>query len=126
MSKAKRLRVHCILQLSVTTSPGLIASIDLGVTNEIHYSHNYGTPRTFNPAGAALYNQLFQGEAAERGVANNDRFVELIPESSDYQHVNSAFLYTGSAQPYGMNWNACWDDPESSACKPLKPLDDAR
>lgn len=54
-----------------------------------------GTPRTFNAAGAAFYDRMFQGEAGERGVANNDRFVEIIPASDDYTFTGTAFLYTG-------------------------------
>merc|ERR1712093_480737 len=73
----------------------LIASVDLGWAGVCRWSHNYGTPRTFNAAGAAFYDRMFMGEAGERGVANNDRFVEIIPASEDYAFTGTAFLYTG-------------------------------
>jgi len=102
----------------------LIASVDLGWAGVCRWSHNYGTPRTFNAAGAAFYDRMFMGEAGERGVANNDRFVEIIPASEDYAFTGTAFLYTGYNETTHMTMTACWDEPDSPDCAPRTPLDE--
>jgi len=70
---------------------------------ELHWSHSHGSPRVFNPAAADLYNQLFQGEAGQRTVANEDAVVEYIPESANYTHVLQGFHIYGENATYGMS-----------------------
>ena len=72
-----------------------IASADLNSQNIAYYSHTYGSPRVFNAAGALWYNNRFNGEAGERGVAQNDQTVNIIPEGPNYHHTGTAFYYWG-------------------------------
>jgi len=80
-----------------------IAALDLGWRNKLHWSHSHGSPRVFNPAAAQLYNQLFQGEAGQRTVANEDAVVEYIPESANYTHTLQGFHIYGENATYGMS-----------------------
>jgi hypothetical protein len=73
----------------------IIGSLDLGWAGIVAWSHSHGAPRTLNQAGADFYTRLFQGEAGERGIANNDGFVEIIPQSEDYVHAGTAFCKRG-------------------------------
>lgn len=101
----------------------LIASVDFNYHDICYYSHNYGTPRTFNEAGATYYNVRFNGEAGERATFNNDVYGDSIPAGPNYYHAGTAFYYYGTnmtnvPQP---NWNICWDDnndnPDDPACQ---------
>ncbi|GAA5907254.1 uncharacterized protein JCM6883_006195 [Sporobolomyces salmoneus] len=85
----------------------LIASIDLGWRNLCHWSHSHGAPRVFNPAAADLYNSLFQGEAGQRTVANDDAIPGYIPESANYTHTLQGFHVYGENVTYGMNFDIC-------------------
>ncbi|GAA5877503.1 hypothetical protein JCM3774_005891 [Rhodotorula dairenensis] len=88
----------------------LIASLDQGWRGQIHWSHNHGAPRTFNPAAANLYNSLFAGEAGQRVVANNDIIPTLIPESDDYTFTLQGFHIVGngtSNATYGYDFEIC-------------------
>jgi hypothetical protein len=42
-----------------------VASIDLGWSGRVHWSHNHGSPRVFNLASAQLYEKLFNGCASQ-------------------------------------------------------------
>jgi hypothetical protein len=68
----------------------LIASVDLGWAGVCRWSHNYGTPRTFNQAGVDFYTRLFQGVSGERGVANHDPIPEIIPAGPNYAHTGTS------------------------------------
>ncbi|KAK4700025.1 hypothetical protein P7C70_g6230, partial [Phenoliferia sp. Uapishka_3] len=88
----------------------LIASADLHNQNIDYYSHNYGTPRTFNQAGANWYNSNFNGEAGERGIYGNDNYTEFIPVGPNYVHTGTPFYYSGlDGQTLGPNLVICWD-----------------
>lgn len=50
-------------------------------------SHNYGAPRTLNPAAAAYHNFLLGGDQLDRGAGNADVFMNFIPASDEYAHV---------------------------------------
>lgn len=98
----------------------LIASVDLNYQQIDYYSHNYGTPRTFNVHGSNWYNQNFNGEAGERGVYGNDTYTEFIPASENYTHTGTTFLYTGfDGQTLGPIMSICWDGND-----PLGPIVD--
>ncbi|POY70305.1 hypothetical protein BMF94_6691 [Rhodotorula taiwanensis] len=95
----------------------LIMSIDQGWRGAVHWSHNHGAPRTFNPAAANLYNALFGGEAGQRTVANNDIVPTMIPESDDYTFTLQGFHIVGngtSNSTYGYDYYVCntENDPE--------------
>ncbi|KAK4047497.1 hypothetical protein OIV83_005410 [Microbotryomycetes sp. JL201] len=93
----------------------LIASLDLGWRGLCHWSHNHGAPRTFNPPAANLYNSLFQGEAGQRTVANNDIVPTIIPESNDYTFTLQGYHIYGQNSTDGhMSFTVCNtpDDPE--------------
>lgn len=47
-------------------------------------SHNYGAPRTLNPAAAAFHNFHLGGNQLDRGAANADSFMSAIPQSDEY------------------------------------------
>lgn len=99
----------------------LIASVDYNQQGIAWYSHNYGTPRTFNAAGAEWYNERFNGEAGERGIFANDTYVNKMPSGPNYHHAGTAFYYWGNdPSTYGPRWNICWDDKDGEApgCKP--------
>jgi len=99
-----------------------IAGIDLYQENTDYYNHAYGAPRVFNQAGATFYNNRFNGEAGERGIANNDQMTESIPEGVNYTHAGTPFYYWGyNHTSTGMNWRICWeeDNPDTSACLPV-------
>lgn len=100
----------------------LIASVDMNQRDIAWYSHNYGTPRTFNAAGARWYNERFNGEAGERGIYANDIYSEKIPAGPNYRHAGTAFYYWGinTTHSGGPNWQICWDDRdgEDPACRP--------
>lgn len=88
-----------------------IASMDLNSQGHAWYSHSYGQPRTFNHAGAAKYNEYFNGEAGERGIVAGDWMGESIPAGPDYEHAGTPMLYWGFNQTSGNpNWHICWDD----------------
>jgi hypothetical protein len=57
-----------------------------------YYSHAYGSPRVFNVDGASWYNWRFNGEAGERGIAENDLTSEIIPASENYTQCADFFL----------------------------------
>lgn len=97
-----------------------LASVDFNDQNICYYSHAYGSPRLFNQAGVNWYNARFNGEAGERGVANNDQYTEFIPASEDYAHAGTTFYYYGHNETGGhMNWEICWPDmPDTGACSP--------
>ncbi|KAH8923320.1 alpha/beta-hydrolase [Atractiella rhizophila] len=85
-----------------------VAAIDLGYRNLAHAIHTFGSPRVFNPAGAALFNKLFSGTSNTRTVANNDAIPQVIPESEDYVHVLGGFHVFGSGNAtYGQNYEYC-------------------
>lgn len=58
-------------------------------------SHNFGTPRVLNPAAAAYYDYLLGGTQIDRGSANADSFVSLVPQSDDWAFTNTAIWYHG-------------------------------
>ncbi|KAL8281301.1 hypothetical protein RQP46_006335 [Phenoliferia psychrophenolica] len=89
----------------------LAASADLHNQNIDYYSHNYGTPRTFNTAGANWYNSNFNGEAGERGIYANDNYTEFIPAGPNYAHAGTPFFYTAPIDPDtgGPTVVICWD-----------------
>lgn len=99
----------------------LLASVDYNQQDIAWYSHNYGTPRTFNPAGVNWYNQRFNGEAGERGLFANDTYVDKIPSGPNYAHAGTTFYYWGTnSTNNNPNWQICWDDQDGSdpACRP--------
>lgn len=91
----------------------IVASIDLGWRDLSHWSHSHGAPRVLNPASAALYDKLYEGQAGQRAVANDDSMPNIIPESDDYTHVLQGFHIYGTNTTYGMNYDICTtvDDP---------------
>ncbi|GAA5976029.1 hypothetical protein JCM5350_000290 [Sporobolomyces pararoseus] len=84
-----------------------IASLRLGWQGKVHWSHSHGAARVFNPAAANLYNSLFQGEAGQRTVANDDAVPGYIPESANYTHTLQGFHVYGENATYGMNFDIC-------------------
>ena len=102
----------------------LIASIDLGWRGLLHWSHNHGAPRTFNPAAANFYNSLFQGEAGQRTVANNDITPTIIPEGPDYTFTLQGFHVFGTNSTYGMSFTIC-NTPDDPECLGGNSQDDA-
>ncbi|KAL7008779.1 hypothetical protein EMMF5_001525 [Cystobasidiomycetes sp. EMM_F5] len=99
----------------------LIASVDFNQQDIAWYSHNYGTPRTFNKAGVDWYNYRFNGEAGERGIFANDIYVDKIPSGPNYAHAGTTFYYWGiNGTTYSPNWQICWDDVDGTdpACRP--------
>ncbi|KAH8923319.1 hypothetical protein BT69DRAFT_1281542 [Atractiella rhizophila] len=85
-----------------------IGAVDLGYRNLAHAVHSFGSPRVFNPAGAALFNKLFEGSSNTRTVANDDAIPQTIPESDDYTHVLGGFHVFGSGNAtFGQNYEYC-------------------
>lgn len=119
-----------------------IAAVDLNVQDICYYNHAYGnsfsylclyvkliyiyvgSPRVFNQAGATFYNNRFNGEAGERGIAQDDTYTEIIPASANYSHAGTAFYYYGYNQTStGMEWEICWNEDgeaNSPLCMPRK------
>lgn len=87
-----------------------VAALDLGWRGLSHWTHNHGSSRVFNPAAAAIYNSLYEGEASQRTVANQDAVPTLIPESDDYTFVLEGFHIYGTNTTYGMNVSFSRDD----------------
>ncbi|KAL8276259.1 hypothetical protein RQP46_011333 [Phenoliferia psychrophenolica] len=88
--------------------------------NAFAANHNYGTPRTFNTAGANWYNSNFNGEAGERGIYGNDNYTEHIPSGPNYAHTGTPF------STLGPKLVICWDGNSQSgpiiddpACLPV-------
>ena len=84
-----------------------VAALDLGWRGLSHWSHSHGSPRVFNAASANLYNSLYEGQAGQRCVANNDSLPTVIPESDDYTHTLQGFYVYGSNVTYGQNYDIC-------------------
>ncbi|KAM0754082.1 alpha/beta-hydrolase [Meredithblackwellia eburnea MCA 4105] len=93
-----------------------VAALDLGWRGLAHWSHNHGAPRVFNPASANVYDSLFQGEASQRCVANNDSVPTIIPESDDYTFTLEGFHIYGTNVTYGMNYYVCVNSPTDPNC----------
>jgi hypothetical protein len=93
-----------------------IAALDLGWRGLSHWSHSHGAPRVFNPAAAARYNSLYQGEASQRTVANQDSVPGTIPESADYTMTLSGFHVFGTNVTYGMNYANCFTSATDPEC----------
>lgn len=93
-----------------------ISAIDLGWRGLCHWSHSHGAPRVFGPAAANLYDSLFQGEAGQRTVANNDSVVSLIPAGPDYTFTLQGFHVYGENSTYGMSYSICDEDAEDPEC----------
>merc|ERR1711939_860008 len=102
----------------------LIHSVDLGWAGVCRWSHNYGTPRTFNQAGADFYTRLFQGVSGERGVANHDPIPEVIPSGPNYAHTGTTFYYHGYSNVTHMNMVVCRDDTSNPDCAPRQPYNE--
>lgn len=47
-------------------------------------SHNFGTPRVLNPAAANYYDFLLGGYQIDRGAANADIFMSMVPQSDEW------------------------------------------
>ncbi|GAA6059899.1 hypothetical protein JCM10212_005282 [Sporobolomyces blumeae] len=92
-----------------------IAAIDLGWAGKVHWSHSHGAPRVFNKNAADLYNSLFQGEAGQRTVANDDIVPTYIPESENYTMTLQGFHVFGENATYGMSYEIC-NDATNAAC----------
>lgn len=95
-----------------------VAALDLGWRGLCHWSHSHGAARVFNPAAANVYNQLFQGQAGQRTVANADIVPTIIPESADYTFTLQGFSITGdgvSNSTYGMSYEVCYYE-QDPAC----------
>jgi uncharacterized protein YozE (UPF0346 family) len=92
-----------------------VASIDLGWRGLCHWTHvrrsfppfllffrssvylqNHGAARVFNADAANLFNSLYQGEASQRVVANDDIVPTYIPESADYTFTLQGFHIVGN------------------------------
>ena len=79
-----------------------VAALDLGWAGKSHWIHSHGSPRVMNAASANLYNSLYQGEASQRTVANNDSVPTIIPESDDYTFTLEGFHVYGTNATYGQ------------------------
>jgi hypothetical protein len=62
-----------------------------------------------NADSATLFNKLYEGEASQRAVANQDSMPTLIPAGDDYVHVLQGFNIWGTNSTYGMNYAVCND-----------------
>lgn len=51
---------------------------------DIALSHNFGTPRVLNPAAAGYYDYLLGGYQIDRGAANADVFMSMVPQSDEW------------------------------------------
>ena len=116
----------------------LISSIVLGTQNISFFTHSYGSPRTFNPSAAALYDSMYGGDNVERAIANGDSFVTAIPQDANHTFTNTGYLcrslfcglYAKPAEmrekgygynaTYEMNRVVCYEDPENEACMPMQ------
>ncbi|CAD6579276.1 MAG: hypothetical protein CYPHOPRED_000844 [Cyphobasidiales sp. Tagirdzhanova-0007] len=99
---------------------GLISSIVLGTQNISFFTHSYGSPRTFNPSAAALYDSMYGGDNVERAIANGDSFVTAIPQDANHTFTNTGYLWYGYNATYEMNRVVCYEDPENEACMPMQ------
>jgi len=70
----------------------------------------------FNPAAVTRYNSLYQGEASQRTVANEDSVPGTIPESADYAMTLSGFHVFGTNVTYGMNYANCFTSASDPEC----------
>lgn len=50
-----------LIRRSICVKSSLIASLDLGLQNISFFTHSYGSPRTFDPNAARLWNFLYGG-----------------------------------------------------------------
>ncbi|KAK9893364.1 hypothetical protein P389DRAFT_175350 [Cystobasidium minutum MCA 4210] len=113
-----------------TTGHGLggmhsvLSTVHLGSQGVITFSHNYGAPRTLNPAAASYHNFILGGDQLDRGAGNADVFMSFIPQSSEYTHVNTGIRYFGWDDTYKMNTAFCYEDPENPACLPVGDLNE--
>lgn len=117
---------HCTSTFSALTSQSnsafggmvaQVAALDLGWQDQIHWVHSHGSEKVFNQASADLFNSLFEGESAQRTVANEDNIQRVIPAgTSDYTFAGQGFHIFGngvSNSTYGMSYTVCYytDDP---------------
>ncbi|EGG02573.1 uncharacterized protein MELLADRAFT_110054 [Melampsora larici-populina 98AG31] len=89
-----------------------LAGMDLGARNYVHYSHNFGMPRTFNMAAVMKYDNLFQVLAGQSVVARNDFSVHIVPLGA-LVHVGSKAHITGDRTQWLQN---CFGDNEDPTC----------
>jgi len=96
-----------------------VAALDLGWRNLSHWVHTHGSPPVFNSASATVFNALYEGEASQRTVANNDSVPSIIPLGEDYTFVLSGFHIYGngtSNSTFGMSYENCWNSPSDPNC----------
>lgn len=89
-----------------------LAGMDLGARDLVHYSHNFGMPRTFNMAAVVRYDNLFQVLAGQSAVARNDFSVHIVP-LGPLVHVGSKAHITGDKTQWLQN---CFGDNEDPKC----------
>ncbi|KAK9893363.1 hypothetical protein P389DRAFT_20272 [Cystobasidium minutum MCA 4210] len=90
----------------------------------IEFSHNFGTPRVLNPAAANYYDYLLGGYQIDRGAANADIFMSMVPQSDDWAFTNTGIWYHGYNETYKMNMESCIEQPEDAACLPQGDLNE--
>ena len=56
-----------------------VAALDLGWAGQVRWVHSHGSEKVFNQASADLFNKLFEGQASQRTVANQDNIQRVIP-----------------------------------------------
>lgn len=89
-----------------------LAAMDLGASNDVHYSHNQGMPRALNYAAVVRYDNLFQALAGQSLVAVNDFMVQAIPPI-DFYHVGTKVKILGDRQQWLVN---CYGNGENLDC----------
>ncbi|EGG02476.1 uncharacterized protein MELLADRAFT_91294 [Melampsora larici-populina 98AG31] len=89
-----------------------LAAMDLGARDLVHYSHNFGMPRTFNMAAVVRYDNLFQVLSGQSVVARNDFSVHIVP-LGPLVHVGSKAHLTGNKTQWLKN---CFGDNEDPKC----------
>ncbi|KAH9812105.1 hypothetical protein DFH28DRAFT_1178131 [Melampsora americana] len=93
-------------------SIAILAGMDLGSRGLVHYSHNFGAPRTLNMASVIRYDNLFQVLAGQSAVARNDFSVHIVP-LGPLVHVGSKAHITGDRTQWLQN---CFGDNEDPSC----------
>lgn len=94
-------------------SLAILASLDLGVQNLVHYAHSQAAPRSVSSAVAIILQNIYQGESAQHLIANNDFYPHVIPRSSGFQRVSTAVRLLGNRTEWMY---VCHYYPENLAC----------
>lgn len=101
-----------------------VAALDLKSRGLLFSGHSCGSPAVFNEAAADRWDNLFEGDASQRYVANQDAIVASIPtvgsanatNGTEYKFVNTGIHVHGTSPVYGQDYDVCSGWNEDPRC----------